>query len=63
MNNEVNPCVFCGGTDIKPYTYREKKRPMKIKMYCRDCHRDTNYCFTLEDATAAWNKRNEVTIK
>lgn len=52
--NELKPCPFCGGKNIKAVALGEKSHVV----YCTDCGGGTkaSYC-TKDDAIKAWNRR------
>lgn len=52
---ELKPCPFCGGKNVKLYTYTGVMNYYYIE--CDDCYCGTGHEESKEIAVAAWNRR------
>ena len=55
MNETLNPCPFCGGSDLQ--YFHELTMPAVQFVYCCGCEMHGPEATTLDGATAAWNRR------
>lgn len=53
---ELKPCPFCGGE--AHYMLDANRNPCPW-VVCSDCGAETTYCYNLEEAAKAWNRRAE----
>ena len=62
MENELKPCPFCGGKNIKlneANRLNENRTQTRTYYYvwCSDCTAQGAYCRTKSKAISAWNGR------
>lgn len=56
MNNELEPCPFCGSN---PVLEMDESWYWQHHVFCPECGVSTGYFDTAEEAKQVWNRREE----